>query len=71
MIKHHYVREKILEGIVILIDINTSDQEADMLTKSLSSTTFKNNLLKIGLIEINNLNLYLMFCICFFNFNFI
>jgi len=48
-IKHHYIREKIQEGMVQLKYIHTTDQEADMLTKSLPTNKFKDNLLKIGL----------------------
>lgn len=50
-IKHHYIREKIQKGLVILKYIHTSNQEADMLTKLLPSTIFKSNLLKVGLIK--------------------
>jgi hypothetical protein len=48
-IKHHYIREKVKDGTVQLKYIHTTDQEADMLTKSLPTSKFKNNLLKIGL----------------------
>jgi len=48
-IKHHFIREKVQDGTVQLKYIHTTDQEADILTKSLSTSKFKNDLLKIGL----------------------
>jgi hypothetical protein len=48
-IKHHYIREKVQKGKVELKYIHTTVQEADMLTKPLQASKFKNNLLKIGL----------------------
>lgn len=39
-IKHHFIREKIVEGLIKLSYIETSEQVADLLTKPLSGPTF-------------------------------
>lgn len=39
-IKHHFIREKIVEGLIKLSYVETSEQVADLLTKPLSSPTF-------------------------------
>ena len=54
-IQYHYVREKILEGIIDLNYINTKDQPADIFTKSLNTNTFKDALRFLNLEDVKSL----------------
>lgn len=50
-IQYHYVREKILEGEIILDYVNTKEQLADTLTKALSTSVFTKLFRKLNIIE--------------------
>jgi hypothetical protein len=50
-VKHHYIREKIAERVITLAKVDTSDNEADILTKPLPSQQF--NKLKQRIMNIN------------------
>src|ERR1700759_272904 len=47
-IKHHHVREKIKDGTVKLLHVPTNEQQADILTKSLTHVKFRELRDKIG-----------------------
>jgi len=48
-IQYHYIREKLLEGIINLDYISTKDQPADIFTKSLNTIAYKAAIDKINL----------------------
>ena len=48
-IKHHFIRDIVAQGQVIVGKIHTDDNPADMLTKSLSNTKFKHCLDLVGI----------------------
>jgi hypothetical protein len=50
-IQYHFVREKILEGIISLNYIPTKEQLADILTKALNLSLFRNNFENLQLKE--------------------
>jgi hypothetical protein len=50
-IQYHFVQEKILEGIISLNYIPTKEQLADILTKALNLSLFKNNFENLQLKE--------------------
>jgi len=52
-VKHKYVRELYLKGIIILVYVPTQDQKADVLTKSLSFMPFSKHRESLGLLKID------------------
>jgi len=48
----HVVREKLKKGLIHLLSISTTEQLADIYTKTLSSQSFKNICSKLGLINV-------------------
>ena len=38
---YHYIREKVLEGEIIMVPTKTEEQTADILTKSLNKAKFE------------------------------
>ena len=40
-VHYHYIREKVLEGDIIMVPTKTEEQTADILTKSLNKTKFE------------------------------
>lgn len=48
-IKYHFVREKYEEGIIVPLFVDTNNQEADLLTKPLTSSKFNRNVMLLGL----------------------
>ena len=40
-VHYHYIREKVLEGEIIMVPTKTEEQTADILTKSLKKGKFK------------------------------
>ena len=66
-IHHHYVRERLLEGEISLKYINTSQQPADLLTKSLGRLKFELHRKTLNLYSLGYLALtYLMYVVAFF-----
>ncbi|KAG0573898.1 hypothetical protein KC19_VG219500 [Ceratodon purpureus] len=55
-LRHHFVRERVLEGEIILHYIPTSQQPADILTKSLCRNNFEFHRKTIGITELSTLN---------------
>jgi len=51
-IDYHLIREKIKQGVIKLLHINTQHQQADILTKALSPAVFHNLMTKLGLLNI-------------------
>ena len=49
----HFIRSKVLEGLLILSHVPFKHQLADMLTKSLFPTPFQTNMSKMGLLNIH------------------
>ena len=49
MVKYHYIRKLIKEGIIDLVYIKSADQKSDGLTKALDKIKFKLFLNQIGL----------------------
>lgn len=52
--KHHFVRERVLEGEVTLSYINTAENPADLLTKPLSRQKFEKHRMVIGITSISD-----------------
>jgi hypothetical protein len=48
----HLVREKIQQGLLILLPISTNEQLADFLTKALPAPKFQGFISKLGLLDI-------------------
>jgi len=40
-VHYHYIREKVLEGEIIMVPTKTEEQAADIFTKSLNKTKFE------------------------------
>ena len=53
---HHFVRERVLEGEISLHYVPTTDQPADIFTKSLGRARFEFHRSHIGLTELSNLH---------------
>jgi len=52
-IDYHIVREKVQNGTIKLLPINTKDQHADIFTKALAPSTFHGLLSKLGMLNIH------------------
>ena len=48
---HHFVREKVLDGIIDMIAVRSEDNIADIFTKSLPKGPFEDLRSKLGLIQ--------------------
>ena len=48
-VQYHFIREKVLEGLVDVKHVSTKDQLADIMTKPLTKQPFESNRLKLGL----------------------
>ncbi|KAL3010698.1 hypothetical protein AAZX31_07G158100 [Glycine max] len=54
-IRHHFIRDHVLKGDVVLEFVDTKNQLADIFTKPLSKDTFYNIRRELGLIDISDL----------------
>jgi hypothetical protein len=48
-VKHHFIREKVEEGVIVTSRVNTRDNLADILTKSLPRETHENLVARLGM----------------------
>uniref|UniRef100_A0A6V7LZU6 Reverse transcriptase Ty1/copia-type domain-containing protein n=1 Tax=Bracon brevicornis TaxID=1563983 RepID=A0A6V7LZU6_9HYME len=51
-IKHHFIRDVISEGFVILLHTPTNEMGADVLTKALPRQTYRRSLQDLGMIDL-------------------
>ena len=47
---YHYIREKVLEGEIIMVPTKTEEQTADILTKSLNKAKFEKFRKALGMV---------------------
>lgn len=50
-IKHHFIRDSVVKGLIKIVSIGTKDQLADIFTKSLDTNTFLNFRTNLGLYD--------------------
>lgn len=50
-VHYHFIREKVLQGEIVLEHIRTEDQVADLFTKSLGGNKFENLSKQLGMVE--------------------
>ena len=55
-IRHHFIRDHVLKGDVVLEFVDTKNQLADIFTKPLSKDTFYNIRRELGLIDVSDLS---------------
>ena len=55
-IRHHFIRDHVLKGDVVLEFVDTKNQLADIFTKPLSKDTFYNIIRELGLIDVSDLS---------------
>jgi hypothetical protein len=56
-VDYHFIREKLQAKEIETLYVRSKEQLADILTKSLEPAPFGDNVVKLGLIDIYNLNL--------------
>jgi hypothetical protein len=49
-VRHHFLRDNVEKGLIIMTFCKTEDQVADIFTKALGREQFKKNRLVVGLI---------------------
>jgi len=50
----HLIRDKILEGSIVIMHVPTHLQRADLLTKALPSSLLRSHLLKLGIVNLHS-----------------
>jgi len=55
-IRHHFIRDHVLKGDVVLEFVDTKNQIVDIFTKPLSTDTFYNIIRELGLIDVSDLS---------------
>ncbi|XP_043714848.1 secreted RxLR effector protein 161-like [Telopea speciosissima] len=54
-IEHHFIREKVLDGSIDVLEVRSKENVADIFTKSLSKGPFENLQAKLGLVSKSSL----------------